>query len=334
MLPSGMEAMRTPTCTECNRKFEKIEYFNIHMTNVHKETPDHRLTKTIEQVQAQETSVQEEEEEEENNQEDDDHFTEKFWGDDTSKDTPSSYKMTGNSAEFQDATDKLRKSLKKGATVRGEEATANIKDVRATGPGTQFVMEIVGKKKEKGNIRLTYWPKNKKTKDIKVIVNNVAGNDKTLVSVLTEQILKPFIKMSLNGQCTDSLFKNPLDQKVRKRFTCEMCRKYFQTETLMNNHMDSVHRGDPGAAQLKEEIVHIVNKSSEDIQQQLKEATKTPEKQKYCAVCKLFFSTDRTLREHIRGVHSGHLLNIPSSFKQDRLTSEHSLSSPTTPPPK
>ena len=220
-----MEAMKTPTCTECKRKFEKMEYFNIHMTNVHNETPDDRvirLTKTIEQVRAQETSVQEEEEEEENNQEDNDHFTEKFWGNDTPKDTPSSYKMTGNSAEFQDATDKLRKSLKKGATVHGDKATANVKDIGAKGPGTEFVMEIVGKKKEKGNIRLTYWPKNKKTKDIKVIVNNVAGNDKTLVSVFTEQILKPFINMSLSGQCTDSLFKNPLDQKVRKRFTCEM----------------------------------------------------------------------------------------------------------------
>ena len=39
--------------------------------------------------------------------------------------------MTGNSAEFQDATDKLRKSLKKGATVHGDKAMSNVKDVGA-----------------------------------------------------------------------------------------------------------------------------------------------------------------------------------------------------------
>ena len=70
-----------------------------------------------------------------------------------------------------------------------ENITIEVKDVAKK-------VTIV-QKKNKGLVRLTYWGKNKKTKQLKLQVCNITGNDKVFVAIFSEKIMKCFVDKAL-----------------------------------------------------------------------------------------------------------------------------------------
>ena len=53
-LPVNMTKIKTPDCTVCNRKFDKIEYLNNHMQKAHNE-PDHKRIERL--TEAEEAKI-------------------------------------------------------------------------------------------------------------------------------------------------------------------------------------------------------------------------------------------------------------------------------------
>ena len=164
-------------CDACDSIFADEDSMLNHMKSKHvkhEDTPQGHDTKPAATEQGGDSSPKEEDEEEndeEEDEEDDDeagsnHYTDKFWGKNGSKD---GYLMTGKSVEYQNAVGNLQGALKKGAKLHYNGISIYVKNSAMEGFNTVAEIDI-SEKKNKGSVKLTCYPKNMKSKDIKLQV--------------------------------------------------------------------------------------------------------------------------------------------------------------------
>ena len=209
-----------------------------------------------------------------------------------------------------------------------------VKDVAVKGTNhIKAVIDVV-QKKVKGSVRLTYWGKNKKTKQLKLKVCNISGHEKVFVSTFSKQILKPLMDTVLSGGSTKSFFKSPLNKTVMRKFPCDTCGMNSSTKEQRQMHMNNVHKSDDTETTLAQENKLIATKAVEDMKQMIKDVSKTPIKHMKCEHCNSDFLSKSSMEAHIIDQHRNQQQTNTTSSKRDRMTSELTKSPSTIPPPK
>ena len=291
-------------CSECGCILKCKTGLEEHIGSEHKVKPTEDITPTLSVYEIKpeipDTDDEEDEEEEEKDEVQINHYTDKVWGKDESTD---GYVMTGKSVEFQNAVDRLKVALKKGAKLYNDNVNVEVKDVTEKSSIETVAVIEINEKKNRGSVRLTYWAKNKKTKLLKLQVCNISGHDKLFVAVFTEKILKSFLDMVLSGGITKAFFKNPLNKTVLKQFPCETCGENLKSKEHKTMHMNTVHKNHDAQTNLQKEFISIASKGAKDMKQMIHDVSKTPVKRMKCKHCNSEFINENALEGHIKDQH-------------------------------
>ena len=160
-------------------------------------------------------------------------FTEKQWGEDEDNLDPAGINYKSKMSGFAKSAEVLRKAFRKGSIKKVGEMKAHVEEVKRKGTGTELRIKVADCQGE-GEIKLSFWGPNKKTKETTIQINIIKGNDKRFVKLFSEEFIKGSIDKIVNGKVTEQLFEKQ-DAKV----LCPTCQKPFAKEASLNIHMKS-----------------------------------------------------------------------------------------------
>ena len=151
-------------------------------------------------------------------------FAEHLWGQTEDDPHPAGINFKAKTKIFSEASDKLRSSLKLGTQKQTDKCAVKVITVEK-----KFTLVQVSDEECQGQVTLTIWGPNKKTKETTVQVNSVKKNDKRCVSLFALGFVKPVLDRVSKGMSLKSLFLKPIDQ-TGVTHKCNMCDKLLQTE--------------------------------------------------------------------------------------------------------
>ena len=157
-------------------------------------------------------------------------FTEKHWGID--EDTnPAGINFKSRMLEFKKSAKKLKKICRKGSVKVVGELRIQVEDVTRKGSVTEFKVNISDPEGQ-GDVLLSIWNQNQKTKEITVQINSVKGNERRLVKLFALEFVKELIERISNGKPIEDFFK-----KGEAKVACIICNKMFAKEATLMIHM-------------------------------------------------------------------------------------------------
>ena len=133
--------------------------------------------------------------------------------------------------DFKKSVDKLKKVFRKGSVKVIGKTRTQVEDVTRKGTLTEFKVNISDPEGQ-GNVILSIWNQNPKTKETTVQINSVKGNEKRLVKVFGLEFVKEIIERMSNGKPIEELFKHGED-----KVACNVCDKIFAKEATLRTHI-------------------------------------------------------------------------------------------------
>ena len=158
-------------------------------------------------------------------------YTKKQWGDDEDNPDPAGINFKSKLSAFKKCADKLKKVFRKGSIRKIGDTIAMVEEVKRKGSGTEYKIKVTDPGGE-GEVMLSIWEPNKKTKESTVQVNSRKGNDKRLVKHFADVFVKEIIEKVSENKNVEELF-----QKIEAKVSCTVCNKSFAKETKLNVHM-------------------------------------------------------------------------------------------------
>ena len=160
-------------------------------------------------------------------------FTEKQWGNDEDTSNPSGNNFKSKLPEFKKSEDTLKKVIRKGSAKLIGNAKTYAGEVKRKGTGTEVKIKITDPKGE-GEVVLTFWSPNTKTKEVTIQINGKKGSDKRFVILFAHFFVRDVIERLLKGHQVEDIFEKG-DAKV----ACTVCSKLFLKESTLKLHMKS-----------------------------------------------------------------------------------------------
>ena len=196
---------------------------------------------------------------------------------------------------FAVSATKLKKLYRKNSIKIVGENTIHVVEVERKGTSIEATVQIEDKG-EKGQIRLTFWGPNKKTKETTIQVNTTKGSAKRFVNLFSDIFLKPLIERVSNGIGIGNFFKK---QGNCKR-VCDVC-KVFKMD--LNDHKIKKHNASSST----------LKKVLDTAQQQNTDNASTK-----CDTCEFVADNKIHLKEHIENVHNSEFWLVgPKRRKKD-----------------
>ena len=200
-------------------------------------------------------------------------------------------------------------------TIIGE-IKIQVEDVKRKGTLTELKLNITDPEGQ-GDVTLSMWSKNPKTKVTTIQINSVKGNERRLIKVFALEVVKDLIEKTSNGQPIEELF-----QKGDAKVVCPVCNKVFAKEATLKTHMKShviCHKCDmcfKKESELKkhEDSVHISDSKSEN--------ALTEDKSNICEDCGHIAKTRKALMVHKEKEHIEDSWLASTKREQNMMTSE------------
>ena len=133
-------------------------------------------------------------------------FTEKQWGNDGDTSDPAGINFKSKLPEFKKSVVTLKKIFRKGSVRVIGETKIYAEEVKRKGTGTEVIINITDLEGE-GEVVLSFWNPNKKTKEITVQINSRKGSDKRFVKLFAHDFVRDIIESLSNGNKLEELFK-------------------------------------------------------------------------------------------------------------------------------
>ena len=160
-------------------------------------------------------------------------FTTKQWGEDEDNADPAGINFKSKMSGFVKAAEVLRKEFRKGSIKKIGDMKAHVEEVKRKGTGTELNIKVTDSEGE-GEVKLSFWGPNKKTKETTIQINIKKGNEKRHVKQFAEIFIKENIDKIVNGKGREHLF-----EKQEAKVLCTVCQKTFAKEASLKIHMKS-----------------------------------------------------------------------------------------------